>query len=322
MHKESAPNTHGAVKTPTRDESPPAFEWRETRKAVRVGCVWVECVMMQPSRAAELLQLNTANRPMQPRHLCTIAAELSEGRFDKLNGETIVVGRDYKTGEERLLDGQYRLTSCVNTGVSFPTLVVYGVPIEVFDRIDMGRVRTAAEVLGIRGERETGRLTATLRHVDAVLRDRLRLRAGASNTEVEQILDRHPETRESVEFVRKMAGDSKLLMPFQILAGCHYLFRKADPKLADKVVEQFISGAGIPPDSPINEVRERLLQFQLKGEKPPHLYVAAIFIKAWNVLKTGKQFGKIQFKMHGSNPEEFPRIEGLPSTFYGSEPTN
>src|ERR1039458_6783003 len=99
-------------------------------------------VMVAPATAKHWLEIaNKKNRKKVDGHWLEIAIEMEEGRY-KYNGLPILFGSDGV-----LLDGQHRLTACVEAGVTFDTDVVFGLDPTVLDTIDTNVVpRTAAHV--------------------------------------------------------------------------------------------------------------------------------------------------------------------------------
>jgi hypothetical protein len=262
--------------------------------------VHTEKATITPVKAKEILETqNPKNRPITPGHVETLAREMEGGRW-KFNAEPI------RFADGRLLDGQHRLAACVLSNTPFETLVVSGLNDDVFDTIDAGKMRTAADVLALQGEGDATRLAAALRFVQNYLSGTISAKAKYTNTEVEGILRAHPDVRDSVQFCK--ADGVKLLVPFAVLAGCHYLFAQKDKQAADRMIDQIIRGNGIAVDSPVHVFRERMLQQSLRKTRVPIPYVAAILVKAWNHSRENKTNKVLSFRMGGKNPEAFPVV--------------
>jgi hypothetical protein len=90
-----------------------------------------------PELAKHLLgTTNHDNRPLKPAHIKMLSTALKNDEW-MLNGETIVFS---KSG--RLLDGQHRLTACINTGKAFQTVIIKGIEDEAaFGTIDTGKLK-------------------------------------------------------------------------------------------------------------------------------------------------------------------------------------
>ncbi len=249
-----------------------------------------------PELAKEMLARNTRNRPVSEVHVKRLMSELQGNRW-KFNGDAI------RFAGGVLIDGQHRLEACIRTGIGFTTLVVNGLKKDVFDTIDAGRVRTGGDVLAINGEKNAAKLAAALRFVEMYETHNTGMKAKLTNTQIEEILKKHPGVRESVEFC---ASDKKLLMPISVLAACHYVFKQKDEKLANQIVQQIATGAGLKQSDPVYVVRERLLQNSLRKRRLPAEYIAAILVKAWNQTRTGVKSKLLTWRGAGDKPEAFP----------------
>ena len=251
-----------------------------------------------PAIARIMLERNTGNRLVNQEHVRTLTREMLLGRW-KLNGDTICLNGD------RLIDGQHRLLAVVASGVTIETLVVEGLPSDVFDTKDIGKKRTAADTLSVRGETQCRNLAAALVVVDRYMTGRVGKKQTYTNTEVEDLLNKHPEARRSI----RLCKETKKLIPLSVLAGCHYLFAKKDEEFADFFVHQLISGAGIPAGEPVYVLRERLLQNSMAKARLSPDYIFAITIKAWNATRAGKQVRTLKFCEDGVSAEAFPVVQ-------------
>lgn len=256
-------------------------------------------VTITPDEAEKLLKLNTNNRALVEPHLLFLQQQMESGAW-KLNGEAIIVSKG------RLIDGQHRLEACVRAGVPFETLLVKGVDEKVFDTIDSGLRRRASDVLHILGEKYATLLAATISFVDdfttgALATDQRRRR---SNADYEVLLDRHPGIRQAVEYYNVLRAQEKQLVPGSMLCGLYYLFSKKDPSLADKFIEQVAVGENLKQSDPAFMLRDRFIQNSISKSKLPKHYLAAITIKAWNALRTGRVPGHLRW----SKNEVFPEI--------------
>lgn len=100
-----------------------------------------------PELAKHLLATtNHDNRPLKPAHVKMLSTALKNDEW-MLNGETIAFS---KSG--RLLDGQHRLTACVNTGKAFQTVIIKGIEDEAaFGKIDTGKPRSVTDLMSLQG---------------------------------------------------------------------------------------------------------------------------------------------------------------------------
>lgn len=107
-----------------------------------------------PALAEAMLEtINGENRPLSNARVRQYADILSRGQY-VFNGEAIQVGIK-QDNTLLLLNGQHRLSACVLSGVSFETVLVLGLPHNVFSTIDRGKSRSYADVLSVAGYKNT-----------------------------------------------------------------------------------------------------------------------------------------------------------------------
>ena len=245
-----------------------------------------------------MLENNAGNRPLNMNHVKVLAREMSGGRW-KVNGDTICLNSD------RLIDGQHRLSAVIESGVTIETLVVEGLPSDVFDTKDVGKRRSAGDTLAVRGEIDGKNLAAALVVIDRYMTGRVNCVVRYTNTEIEELLEKYPEARRSVRVCHK----SKKLVPPSTLSGCHYLFARKDEEAADEFVRALRTGIGLEEGEPVYILRERLMQNSIAKAKLSQPYVMAIIIKAWNHHRAGTKVRFLRYREEGDHPETFPMVE-------------
>ncbi len=98
-----------------------------------------------PTIAKDMLENNAHNRKPNMGNVNKIAKALKSGEW-QINGQAISIDSNGAIG-----DGQHRLMACMQTGVNFDTVVVRGISPDAFKTIDIGKNRSAGDVLGISG---------------------------------------------------------------------------------------------------------------------------------------------------------------------------
>ena len=100
-----------------------------------------------PELAKEILSnQNHGNRAIKKAHVKMLATTLKSNEW-MLNGESITFSES-----GRLLDGQHRLTACVNSGIFFQTIVIKGIKDDdAFGTIDIGKPRSVADLMDLQG---------------------------------------------------------------------------------------------------------------------------------------------------------------------------
>lgn len=229
-----------------------------------------------PDRARELLERNQKNRNISLSTVREYERAMREKRW-RLNGETIKIG---PSGE--LLDGQHRLHACIRAGVPFITHIVYDVEVESFDTIDIGRKRTAGDVLAIDGCKNSIVVGAAMRMVDAI-------RANITDGSIRLSADEARRRWLSDPQFEVSAGrvHNKVLAPG---VGCalHYLFSEKDGAAADKFFEDLANGSGLAADDPVFVLRERLVAGKMAKTNLKKIEIVALCVRAWNHRRAGR----------------------------------
>lgn len=218
-----------------------------------------------PKKAATWLTHNDINRALKPGLVSKYAWELRNDDWT-LNGQSIVLADD-----GTLLDGQHRLTACVEAGIPFHAVVVKGVDKAVFDTIDTGMARSAADVLTAEGfsPREARALAAagrlcvifeaslgrTLNHAGI---DASKLAAAATPGRVADFVLEHLELQTLGRAVLDYPSTSLPMANSKILFVWFYANRVADESDVYEFFHSFITGANLDEHSPQLELRRRL----------------------------------------------------------------
>lgn len=117
----------------------------------------IRYVDVSPVIAAALLERNTRNRKMRGQDVKEWSGEMEGGRW-RITHQGIAIARD-----GMILDGQHRLESIVESGVTVRMPVAVGLDPEVFSVIDTGRRRNSADAMFMVGESNAFLLAAITR---------------------------------------------------------------------------------------------------------------------------------------------------------------
>src|ERR1700689_2182609 len=103
-------------------------------------------ILLTPELAAQLLDHNNLNRPLNDQHVKRIANQILAGKW-KFNGDTIKL-----SVKKDVLDGQHRLWAVMESKVPIETIIVEGIEAEAFATIDtLRKPRSGADVLALKG---------------------------------------------------------------------------------------------------------------------------------------------------------------------------
>jgi hypothetical protein len=94
-----------------------------------------------PELAAEMLATSAGNRKLREHWVKWLAGSMSRGEM-RVTSQGIGVDVN-----GNLRDGHHRLEACVRSGAPFTTVVVYGIPVDAYEVIDIGVKRTYADRL-------------------------------------------------------------------------------------------------------------------------------------------------------------------------------
>ncbi len=257
-----------------------------------------ELKTITPELANEMLEANTANRPLKEVQVATLAKEMKAGRW-KVNGDMIRF-----SDSNVIIDGQHRLEAVVRSGITIQSWVMYGLPSDVFDTIDVGKRRSAGDTLACRGEQNACRLASMLVMIDKYMTGRMEISVSYSNTEIEGLLQKYPDVRKSLMTNLNNKG---LLLP-SVLDACHYLFSKKDPVMTAVFMDKVYKGVGLEEDDPWYVLRERLLANSMAPAKLSKPLMMALCIKAWNAARQGKRIVRLALVFNDKKLAVYPVI--------------
>jgi hypothetical protein len=255
-----------------------------------------------PEMALEVLtNRNAVNRPLNRHHVEAISDAILANEW-RNNGQTISFNTD-----DDLQDGQHRLSAIARSGVTVEALVAYNVDPESRPTVDVGRKRTVADELTMRGE--TGSTT-----IAAILMMKKRLEMPGSGRSVVlttpaalRMLEELPDIREVAEQAQMMRG--YIAMPSSAIGYCMLAFRELS-KDDDKSFWEVFSTGQFDGSGDPRFVLHRTLG---KLQKNPHFSAgqftsktqqAALTIKAWNAYREVRE---VQILRYTPSKEKFPK---------------
>jgi hypothetical protein len=250
-----------------------------------------------PARAAELLAANTTNRPLSRATVRTFADAMRRG-------EWLVTHQGIAFDVNgTLVDGQHRLAAVIEADRPVELTVFTEVADGTFDVLDIGKRRTAADVLAIEGEKNSTMLAAMVRTVwlyhnrpDANWSGGT---AAVSNHQIVQTLDQHPKLRDFVGLGEQIAAATGMIK--SAAGAASYLVEQAT-KRTDLTpwYEGIIDGAGLQKGDPrllfrrvmFNMTRKQTGQPMRRRDTREHV---ALFMKAFNAWHTGEPLPQLRF---------------------------
>lgn len=267
----------------------------------------IEQMSITPDMAREMLAYNTDNRPLTQSTVKKYARQMIAGEW-RLTREMILFS------PTRLIQGQHRLTACVESGASFPAYVAFGEPDANFAFIDIGKPRGPDDIFAIHGVPNYTAMSSASRWVMAYDREMVSHGSSAMSTsptpdELYRFYLEHQKLQDSMH-VSAAFKESKLAAP-SMMAAMHYICARKNRAQADEFFLQVGSGVGLSgKNSPAFKLRKRLIDnYASAAGKLSYLVIAAYTIKAWNAMRDNRPLGVLKWRGDGAPNEAFPRAQ-------------
>jgi len=263
-----------------------------------------ERTLLTPQLASELMQLNRANRRINPQHVDNISRDIIDGRW-LYNADPIRIS---KSGD--MIDGQHRCSAVIQSGIAVEVMIVRGFSDDIVKTVDSNRARSLGDHLHFHGEYNTNALAATISWFFRW--ERNMLSQGYSRTptksEAETILNSNPKLRDSVKFVVSNSA-CRHLGCGSFLSCLHYIASEyGHEEKVNDFIEKLATGNMLNNNSPVLRLREVLFKNKIARRKMKTHHVNALVIKAWNKFFKGETCGQLKYTDEGSAGEKYPDI--------------
>lgn len=262
-------------------------------------------VTMTPEWAARLLERNTRNRPVKRNNLAKISRAMREGRF-AFNGEAIQIDIH---GD--LLNGQHRLWACLETGVSFQTVLVEGLPPETQDTMDSGSHRGSADQLHLHGFSNATALAGVIRQVFGYL-EGTGQGALVDASQMLEFIERHPDIGDIVS----LSCRARSIVQPSILGAVLWLGSRtpANHFRLEAFVEPLEHGDGLSSGDPRLALRNNMINMRMRnnGRAPRPDYAMAVTTHAWNAFISGRNVQLVKAMVGDKKKYVQPPILGAP----------
>lgn len=247
--------------------------------------------------ASEMKKFLAPNRKLDSKHAKRLADSW-------LNGEFITSGETIKFNKlGYLFDGQHRIEAIILSGLELEHLVVFGLEPEAQDVTDIGKGRTVADHFVIGGQEEAIVLAAAARFI-LCLRNGPCFGFKSTPQSAEAIIAQLPYIHDAVHLAKQYK--LKTLIGQGAAAGLLTLMAQKDQALAEQFWHQVGSGEGLVRDTPVFNLRQKLIENATSNKKVRTPVLYALVIKAWNHLRRGES--QTRYLRWGHN-EDFPDIQ-------------
>jgi hypothetical protein len=261
---------------------------------------------INPAKAAHLLSISARNRNLRREVVNSLSSDMKGGLWNSDQMDPIRINWN---GE--LMDGQHRLHAIIQSGTTYPFLVVRGLPPSRIETIDAGAPKTLPDVLTIQGESYARLLSTAVAHLMAYEKTGVFSpvnRHRPSRTALLNYLYSHPRIHHYLVIGNQIR---KVVRGGGRWVALAYLFSQQDEEDADYFLSHLHSGEDLPADSPILLLRTRLIEDMHRHSvhRMSPLSYSAIAIKAWNLFRTGQTSRILSWRPGGAKPEPFPAIQ-------------
>lgn len=240
-----------------------------------------------PQIAMEMLNLVGRQRKLKDKTVRSYARTMGMGGW-KENGEAIIFDKN-----GCLVDGQHRLQAIVRSNTSHRMVVVREVEPDSINTIDIGKIRTMRDALGVGYGYER---VDEIEIARKLWMYRNKYMVGGTLTpspdEIKAIID----SEELIGDAAKMGRKVKAMIGFtRSWAGALWIiFKRLDSDAADLYFDYLVNGNGTINSSLIL-LRNRLVQEAISKAKTPVFYRVALCIKAWNSVRTGTSLKTLKY---------------------------
>tara|TARA_R110000824_G_scaffold265887_1_gene454824 strand:+ start:223 stop:1134 length:912 start_codon:yes stop_codon:yes gene_type:complete len=261
--------------------------------------VYITIRTIDPVMAKELLEGNHKNRRISPFSVKRYRDFMENNQW-VMNGEPIIFGGN------KLIDGQHRLTACIDAGKSFQSVWIELRDDGAFKTLNQGKRRNPADVLSIEGHVNVSVLNTAITML-ARIDESGELpyqgfgggtRLSIPNHEINDWAKKYPHLGISVKKCQGWYRNFRIKKgPFSTL---HYLLRRSETHLfdfndesgnsnADKFCDSLCNGLDLSKGSPILPYRNHLLRMMSANEKISPHYIIRGGILSYNAWLTGQK---------------------------------
>lgn len=264
---------------------------------------------ISPAKAAELMEANTANRPLSRSVVSSFAEAMRRGDW-KVTHQGIAIDTNGV-----LVDGQHRLAAIVEADVPVEMTVFTDVPADTFDVLDTGKKRNAADVLAIEGEKSTLQLASMVRTV-WLYDNRPDLSwaggsASVTNSQILETLEANPKIRDYVSTGEQLAHEIGMIKS-AAGAASFLVSRSNSAKKLQPWFDGLIDGAGLNRSDArlkfrnlmLNMARRQAGEVRRRRDTREHV---GLYLTAFNAWADKENVSRLRY----STRDPMPRIAKL-----------
>lgn len=261
----------------------------------------VECVLITPEIAKELLKTNHNNRACREYVVEKYKNAILNDEW-QFNGETIKLS---KSGV--LLDGQHRLHAIVEANKPVKMLLARNLDDNVFNTIDVGFSRHPGDILTVHTQgqcKNPKNIASALKLINSfvysehpqkryeyVLNKKREL--DISPSRLVSLYDVYTDITDNYYFILKLK-DAWQFTTLSVAIGMYTIMKRIDLCEADRFWLSLNSMSNLSNDNPINVLHKYLVSYAINhgGKKPPRYNIVALICETWNAFLDNKTLSK------------------------------
>tara|TARA_R100000734_G_scaffold18786_2_gene16544 strand:- start:26 stop:859 length:834 start_codon:yes stop_codon:yes gene_type:complete len=225
---------------------------------------------------------NINNRSIKPANLNRLITAIDNGQWVVTHQGIAFDDNGY------LLDGQHRLEAIVKTGKTLPMMVTRNISAKIFNCIDTGTARSAADSLFIEGCTQPSRVAAGIKVYILYQRYPKGNWSNVINPTHLEIFDNYIKNKEIWDFIVKEINVCHKKFHFFTLSVAIAMYKlikdnNYDEKICEKFWKQISEGANLEIDNPILSFRHQMMSkgFRQRGSSSQR-YLLNAFIRLFN----------------------------------------
>lgn len=246
--------------------------------------------------AVNWLTDNPRNRNVSKARLATMRRDMLSGNW-YFNPHGIVLAPS-----GRLIDGQHRLLALIEAdrekpGIKIPLVVAYDVPEAVFDVLDIGGPRSAANILQIHGHGDANPLATATKQVIRyeAFPDRVwTTGTDVSKTEIAKFVQKHADQVELLD--KHRAGLASTPVNYSSFMALNWLVirHSGHGETWADFSDGVITGAGLEMHDPRLTLRNRSLKW-VEARSGYGQARIAMYVKCWNAFVLGREVRQLRW---------------------------
>lgn len=274
------------------------------------GKTWNVTVVITPAEAKAIMLAMPKQRPLRASNVRYFKTLIESGRF-KVTHQGIAFDK-----EGLLMDGQNRLTACIEADAAIEIQVSFNMERDLFDSIDRGHGRNAIDDLMCAALAKTsieGRnLTSAVKIIWNIEKSFVPWaqvdRGGMSLSDTQDVMSRHPYLYDAVAYCDRHKKALRGIGPGSA-AAFYTLFHEAHAPKADLFMEQIIKGENLRHGDPVYAFREyRRLGSGNAAFKTTRAASMIVLVRTWNAFVEGRQLNRVSSGIKSTTDANFPTI--------------